>query len=136
MLLLLLALPLWAQDSPWKGPVGPAADALLTLRDGRFVLTFNERWDEPRSSTASGEYTFDGELLELEVESVSFDGNGKDTRDPAQGFTISTPRKGAMDQPDPRLQFRPGAYIRLDAVVDDNLLELRGNGGFELSLWR
>ena len=137
LILLLLALPLWGQAAAWTGPVGPSATVWLSLENGRFSLTFEERWTEsPRSSTAAGTYALEGELLELTVESVTFDGEGAASRNPAEGFTIETLRKGVMDSPTPSVTFAPGRYIRLQVTEDDSLLEVRGNGGFELHLVR
>jgi hypothetical protein len=138
LLLLLIALPIWpASATEWTGSVGPSATLTLRLDNGAFWLAYEERWTEqPRLSTATGTYAISGELLEIDVETVIFDGFDKESRRPDEGFVIETPRKGVMDSPTPKITLRPKAYIRLNVVEDDNLLELRGNGGFELNLRR
>jgi hypothetical protein len=137
LLLLTVASAGPVQAIEWSGPVGPNATIWLRLDKGVLALTFEERWTEqPRQATALGSYRFDGELLELEIREVSFDGYGKESRRPEEGFVIETPRKGVMDDPVPSVTLRPGAYLRLSAVEDDSRLELRGNGGFELNLFR
>lgn len=109
----------------------------MAFDDGLLTIRFEERWTEqPRVSTALASYSWNGELLELEVKNVRFEGFGAQTRRPEEGFVIETPRKGVLDNPTPTLILRPGAYLRLNALEDDNLLEVRGNGGFELTLYR
>jgi len=138
LLLLLLALPAWpAGASQWTGSVGPNATVWITFENGALTLTFEERWaEQPRRSTAVGSYSWEGETLQLDITRVTFDGYDKESRRPEEGFVIETPRKGVMDNPTPSITLRPGAYIRLQATEDDSLLELRGNGGFELNLQR
>lgn len=138
LILFLLALPAWpAETTEWSGPVGPSATLFMTFDGGLVTIRFEERWTEqPRVSTAVASYSWNGELLELDVKTVKFDGFGASARKPEEGFTIETPRKGVMDNPTPSLTLRPGAYLRLNAIEDDSLLEIRGNGGFEVNLYR
>ena len=137
LIFLLLALPAWPAGSEWNGPVGPSATVWMTFEGGLVTIRFEERWtDQPRVSTAVASYSWNGELLELDVKQVSFEGFDATGRRPEEGFTIETPRKGVMDNPTPSVTFRPGAYLRLNAIEDDSMLEIRGNGGFELNLSR
>lgn len=137
LIFLLLALPAWSAGSEWNGPVGPSATVWMTFDGGLVTVRYEERWTEqPRVSIAVASYAWNGELLELDVKQVRFEGFDATSRRPEEGFTIETPRKGVMDSPTPSLTFRPGAYLRLNAIEDDSLLEIRGNGGFELNLSR
>lgn len=137
LLLLSLALPVLAAPTWWSGAVGPEASLGLAMEGGVFSLRLEERWgEEPRVSIARGRYSFSGELLELDVDSVSFEGEDSASRRPEEGFFVETPRLSVMDHPVPKIHLRPRAYLRLNAIEDGNMLELRGNGGFALTLTR
>lgn len=126
-----LALPAFAQDQgTYKGTLGPVESVKVTFEpDHRIKIERELNLGERRIDTAMGDYQWNGNHLEIQIDEVRSNLPG------TCAFSLEIRRKGVEGTP-PQIEFKAGSSIDLTTKLEDTRLTLDGSDGWQLPLYK